>query len=107
LIESLPYPEACFDVVLSTLMLHHLPQKTRQQGAAEIRRVLKPGGRVLAVDFAEPERKGGGLLAHFRPRHGYVKLPEMIALFRDAGLSVTESGAVGLRNLQFVLATAA
>jgi ubiquinone/menaquinone biosynthesis C-methylase UbiE len=49
--ESLPFPDGRFDVVLSTLMLHHLPKKTRQQCAGEIRRVLRSGGRVLAVDF--------------------------------------------------------
>ena len=43
--ENLPFPDARFDVVLSTLMLHHLPRNTRQQCAIEIRRVLKPGGR--------------------------------------------------------------
>ena len=48
--ESLPFPDAQFDVVLSTLMLHHLPRKVRQQCAREIRRVLKPGGHLLVVD---------------------------------------------------------
>jgi hypothetical protein len=30
----------------------------------------------------------------------------MIALLSEAGLNIVESGAVGLRDLQFVLATA-
>src|SRR5262245_34868258 len=50
-VEALPFPDAHFDAVLSTLMLHHLPLKTRKQCAHEMRRVLKPGGRALAVDF--------------------------------------------------------
>jgi ubiquinone/menaquinone biosynthesis C-methylase UbiE len=37
IIEALPFPDAQFDVVLSTLMLHHLPRKARAQGAREIR----------------------------------------------------------------------
>ena len=39
---------------MSTLMLHHLPRRVREQCVQEMRRVLKPGGRVLAVDFANP-----------------------------------------------------
>ncbi len=49
LAQALPFPDAQFDAVLSTLMLHHLPHKARQGCASEIRRVLKPGGRVLAL----------------------------------------------------------
>lgn len=32
LVESLPFPDGHFDVVLSTVMLHHLPGKLRRQG---------------------------------------------------------------------------
>ena len=51
-IEQLASADDTFDVVLSSLMLHHLPAPTRAAGLAEIRRVLKPGGRLVAVDFA-------------------------------------------------------
>jgi ubiquinone/menaquinone biosynthesis C-methylase UbiE len=103
--EALPFPDAHFDAVLSTVMLHHLPRNARQQCAYEIRRVLKPGGRVLAVDFGGPARERRGLFAHVH-RHGHVNLPDMIALLSEAGLNMVESGAVGMRDLQFVLATA-
>ena len=104
-VESLPYPDAHFDVVLSTLMLHHLPRKARQECALEIRRVLKPGGRVLAVDFgpAPPGRKG--LFGHFH-RHGHVDLRDIMQTLAGAGLSILETGVVGVRNLHFALATA-
>lgn len=102
--QALPFPDAQFDVVLTTLMLHHLPRKARHQCAGEMRRVLKPGGRVLAVDFAgsAPARKG--FLAHVH-RHGHVNLRDIIGLLTEAGFNTIESGAVGTRNLQFVLAT--
>jgi ubiquinone/menaquinone biosynthesis C-methylase UbiE len=105
LVEALPFPDAQFDVVLSTVMLHHLPGKLRRQCAAEIRRVLKPGGRVLAVDFGTSPSQKRGVVAHFH-RHGHISLAEIEAILSEAGLSVVESGAVGISDLQFVLAEA-
>jgi SAM-dependent methyltransferase len=100
--EALPFPDARFDVVLSTLMLHHLPRKVRQQSASEIRRVLGPQGRVLVVDFAHAQPKPG-LLAHFHHR-GHVDPGEIVALLEEAGFRCIENGPVGISSLQFVLA---
>jgi ubiquinone/menaquinone biosynthesis C-methylase UbiE len=102
LAQALPFPDAHFDAVLNTLMLHHLPADARRACAREMRRVLKPSGRVLVVDFAEVPR---GLLAHFH-RHGHVNPREIIAVMTEADLNVVESGAVGLQDLPFVLAAA-
>ena len=111
-VENLPFPEGRFDVVLSTLMLHHLPRATRHACAGEVARVLKPGGRVLAVDFVRTQRKG--LLSHFH-RHGHIVLDDVMAMLTDRGLTVSGSGPAlvhrgsksgrgGMRDLQFVLA---
>ena len=104
LVESLPFRDGQFDVVLSTLMLHHLPGRLRGQCAAEVRRVLKPGGRLLAIDFGtSPGQKG--IVAHFH-RHGHISLTEMVAISRGAGLKIIECGAVGIGDLEYVLAAA-
>jgi ubiquinone/menaquinone biosynthesis C-methylase UbiE len=105
LAQALPFSDAQFDAVLSTVTLHHLPRKARQECACEMRRVLKPGGRVLAVDFGSAAEERKGLFAHFH-RHGHVNLRDIIAVISEAGLNIVESGAVGIRDLQFVLAMA-
>jgi ubiquinone/menaquinone biosynthesis C-methylase UbiE len=104
-VEALPFQDESFDAVLSTLMLHHLPAAAREQCAGEMRRVLKPGGRVLALDFASSGKKKG-LLARLHRRHGSVKLNDIIAVLSQAGFNIVQSGAVGMNDMSFVLATA-
>jgi ubiquinone/menaquinone biosynthesis C-methylase UbiE len=101
--EALPFPEQQFDLVLSTLMLHHLPRKTRRACAREMSRVLRLGGRVLAVDFGSPSHQRRSLIAHFH-RHGHTKLDDIVAMLNAAGFNTMESGAVGINDLHFVLA---
>jgi ubiquinone/menaquinone biosynthesis C-methylase UbiE len=50
-IEQLAFPGHSFDVVLSSMMMHQLPDDLKLQGLTEIARVLKPGGRLLVLDF--------------------------------------------------------
>jgi ubiquinone/menaquinone biosynthesis C-methylase UbiE len=104
-VEALPFPDASFDVVFSTLMLHHLPRPVREQCAREMRRVVKPDGRIVAVDFATPARERKGLFARIH-RHGHMALRDIVALLTEAGLRVKEFGAVGVSDLQFVVACA-
>jgi ubiquinone/menaquinone biosynthesis C-methylase UbiE len=70
LIEAIPFPDASFDLVTSSLMLHHLPDDVKAKGFLEIQRVLKPGGRFMAMDFAAPSHSPlGHLLSIFGHSH--------------------------------------
>ncbi len=45
--QSIPFEEGTFDAVIANHMLYHVPD--RPKGIAEIKRVLKPGGRLFAT----------------------------------------------------------
>ena len=86
-IEQLAFPDQTFDVVLSTLMMHHLPASLKAQGLAEIARVLKPGGRLVIADFKRKQERAGQA-ARFHA--GGSSLHELAALASDAGFPQVE-----------------
>jgi ubiquinone/menaquinone biosynthesis C-methylase UbiE len=53
-VNELPYPDNSFDLVISSLMFHHLPVKVKKEGLEEIHRVLKKEGRLFLCDFGSP-----------------------------------------------------
>lgn len=53
--DLLPYPAASFDSVFCTLVFHHLPRSMQEGAIREMRRVLRPGGRVVIVDWQRPK----------------------------------------------------
>ena len=87
-IESLPFPDNTFDIVTSSIMMHHLPEHLRIKGLAETLRVLKPGGRIL---IAEMKRPTGSSFKKFLTsvilHHGHVVefgLQDLPKLLREA-----------------------
>ncbi len=104
-IEALPFGDGEFDVVLSSLMLHHLPDDVKAQGLAEIIRVLKPGGRLIAIDLAgshSPASLLMSLFGHRMPRDYVDRLQEMM---RAAGFeSVEEVKSRKIHQLAFIRA---
>jgi ubiquinone/menaquinone biosynthesis C-methylase UbiE len=61
--NELPYPEASFDRVFSSLMFHHLGRDEKESMLREVRRVLRPGGFLSLLDFGGPESGAGGFIA--------------------------------------------
>jgi len=55
--DSLPFPDAQFDRVVSSLFFHHLTWPEKQRAAAEALRVLKPGGQLHIADWGRPENR--------------------------------------------------
>lgn len=54
LADELPFEDRSLDAVVRTMMFHHLDRETKRKALAEIRRVLRPGGRFLLLDFGPP-----------------------------------------------------
>ena len=54
---ALPYAPETFDLVLSSLVFHHLTCTEKLQAMREIHRVLTPGGELHLGDFGEPDSR--------------------------------------------------
>jgi SAM-dependent methyltransferase len=109
---DLPFPSSSFDGVHARLVLRHLPDPAR--ALAEVRRVLRPGGRVVLADSDD-----GALVIHpwpediaraLRAKHESARRRgadpligrRLVALLREAGFSnlvartqVIDTGGVG------------
>jgi len=107
-IEALPLPDASVDAALSSLMMHHLPADLKRTGLAEVRRVLKPGGRLVIVDFG----KRRGLLSHLAlsaivHHSSEHTVEDLVPVLEDAGFGDFRTGELGIMSLGFVTARAA
>jgi ubiquinone/menaquinone biosynthesis C-methylase UbiE len=54
LADSLPIEDAAVDVVIASLLLHHLSSVSKLQALREAHRVLAPGGRLVVADWGRP-----------------------------------------------------
>lgn len=88
-LQSLPFPDVCFDAVLSMDVLVHFPRGEEKRAVSELIRVLKPGGmlflRVSALDIL---RSRHSQFAHERQRFTRGRLIEAV---EQHGMEVVRS----------------
>jgi ubiquinone/menaquinone biosynthesis C-methylase UbiE/DNA-binding transcriptional ArsR family regulator len=84
-LEALPIDDGQLDIATVMLVLHHVPEPAR--ALADVARVLKPGGRLVAVDMLPHDRES------YRQQMGHVWLgfseDHMMRLMADAGFDGT------------------
>jgi ubiquinone/menaquinone biosynthesis C-methylase UbiE len=90
------YPDASFDLVTSTMLLHELPPKAVEQTLAEAARVLKPGGRMVHLDFLPGASEFDRLIHFGHGRRNNEPFMEPLARMDLAGLL----RRLGLRNVE-------
>lgn len=54
MVDALPATDGSFDVVVTSLVLHHLAPATKAAALSEMHRVLRPGGSLLVADWGAP-----------------------------------------------------
>jgi ubiquinone/menaquinone biosynthesis C-methylase UbiE len=87
---ALPFADDAFDVVVSASALHYVEKPG--QALHEMRRVARPGGRVVVLDWCRDFRAMRWLdrfLRYADPAHRRtLALGEVRALLREAGLTM-------------------
>jgi ubiquinone/menaquinone biosynthesis C-methylase UbiE len=100
--QDLGLPDSSFDVVTSTLAIHHVPARKREAAFREMYRVTRPGGRLLVADF-EASRTPLPLHPGARRTHRAVaSVGPLEELAAAAGYRVESAGSLPL--LRYVVA---
>src|SRR5712671_6065412 len=92
--EDIPSADASFDVISATYLFHELPAAPRRRIAAEIARLLTPGGLLIFLDSLQhgDEPDYDALLDRFphgfhEPYYASYVRTDLAALFGKAGLA--------------------
>jgi len=94
--EALAFPAEHFDVVVSRLVMHHLPDDLRVPALREMQRVLRPGGKLLIAEARAPSH--GLVLCALSRIHGFDRMARMVPhlepLALQAGFDEVRAGEV-------------
>ncbi|MCK5329912.1 MAG: class I SAM-dependent methyltransferase [Candidatus Marinimicrobia bacterium] len=110
LIEDIAFPDNNFDVVLNSLVMHHLPDDLKLAGLSEIYRVLKPSGRILIVDIESTSdgswiQKLADFVVNLHGGHAIMhdNVQKLIPLVEEAGFKNVETSKIN-RQMSYIKA---
>lgn len=94
--QALPFGDGSFNLVVSTLAVHHMPGPARADALREMFRVLRPGGRLLIAELRPPRGALAARLAGVVAGHAMrPSMPELLAeLVPGAGFRVESTGTL-------------
>jgi ubiquinone/menaquinone biosynthesis C-methylase UbiE len=104
-VEALPYPDATFDTVVNTMAFTGYPDGAA--AAAELARVLRPGGSLVLIDINYPRdgnRLGTALVERLWKPWGDL-IRDIPALLTAAGLAVRDDEIGGWGSVHRYLAS--
>jgi ubiquinone/menaquinone biosynthesis C-methylase UbiE len=111
-VNALRFPDASFDLVISTLVFHHLLPEMKRQALREIQRMLRPGGRLLIADFGRASSFWRRTMFNLvRLLDGFPNTRDhaqgtLAGFVRDAGFTLLASSApmaVPIGSIDFIL----
>lgn len=104
--EAIPLPDASQDVVTCIFLFHELPPAVRRTVAAEMARVLKPGGRLVFLDSLQMGDRPGwdGLLEAFpvrfhEPYYRHYSIDDLDGVFAACRLAAVRTETPFLAKL--------
>jgi ubiquinone/menaquinone biosynthesis C-methylase UbiE len=100
-IEKLEFDDHQFDLVLSSLMMHHLSDGLKVIGLQEICRVLKPGGTLLIIEL-DPGAFSLASLVHGHSSQLSAELESTRQKMEAAGFEPLEFGRLRFRGFSFL-----
>jgi demethylmenaquinone methyltransferase/2-methoxy-6-polyprenyl-1,4-benzoquinol methylase len=81
-VTRLPYEDASFDISSISFGIRNVGDPAK--GIAELARVVRPGGRVIVLEFGQPEGRVFGALYDFYRRHVLPRLGGLVTGKQDA-----------------------
>ena len=103
-VEKLPFPDQFFDTVINTMAFTGYPDGNK--ALSEMKRVLKPGGRLLLVDFDYPENRNvlGYAIVRLWEKFGDI-MKDLEALFKKHNFAFEHRSIGGFGSVHLYRAT--